>query len=75
MTISQLVAENQVLQEKILKLERQRTWLADKLACMCMNSDCGKCGVPEPCPYSKGLLARCWDAEKEEWIQVAEESK
>lgn len=71
--VPSLIEENLALREQMNKLEQQRDWLADKLACMCSVSDCGSCGVPVPCPYSKGLLTRCWDAEKDEWILSAQE--
>ena len=55
------------------KLEKQRDLLASKLGYMCSVSNRDSCGVPEPCPYSKGHC-RCLDVEQEEWVQVAKEA-
>lgn len=62
------------VQKRVQELERQRDWLADKLASMCSVSSRDSCGVPEPCPYSKGYC-RCLDVEQEEWVQVVKEAK
>ena len=58
----------------VQELEAQRDWLASKLGDMCSVSSRGSCGVPEPCPYSKGYC-RCLDVEQEEWIQIVKETK
>ena len=71
-TISEYVSLN--LSEKVKELEAQRDWLASKLGDMCSVSNRDSCGVPEPCPYSKGYC-RCLDAGQEEWVQVVKEVK
>lgn len=58
--------------ERIAELERQRDWLAEKLAQMCEHSS-SNCGVPTPCPFTRFLICRCSDVEKSEWLQVARE--
>lgn len=72
--VSALVAELKAEREKVKELEAQRDWLASKLGDMCSVSSRGSCGVPEPCPYSKGYC-RCLDVEQEEWVQVVKEAK
>lgn len=73
-TVHIVVWKLDALVDRIRELERQRDMLADKLACMCSVSSRETCGVPEPCPYSKGFT-RCLDVEKEEWIQVIKGAK
>ena len=61
------------VQKRVQELEAQRDWLASKLGDMCSVSNRGSCGVPEPCPYSKGYC-RCLDVEQKEWLQAAKET-
>ncbi len=72
--VPELVAALKAEREKVKELEAQRDWLASKLGDMCSVSNRDSCGVPEPCPYSKGYC-RCLDAGQEEWVQVVKETQ
>ena len=73
MRVADYIEERDALVCTKYALEQQRDLLANKLACMCNVSGVGRCGVPEPCPHSKGYC-RCLDVEQEEWVQIVKET-
>ena len=68
-TVPELVAENRALQERVRELERQRDWLAERLAFICRShNDC----VLE-CPKAI-LKIDCPEVTFERWIEAAKEA-
>lgn len=67
--VPELIAENRELRERVRELERQRDWLAERLAFICRSHNDCVLGCPNAL-----LKIDCPDVTFEQWIEAAKEA-